>query len=189
MFFSLYDPPSLVTIFFFSEALVHRYMRRDDYSANHDQGSKGWLILVTLVSLALARLAKLTFPEAHSTLLAQLATVGVGLFFVGICLRWVCIIHLGRFFTTEVSIVSEHKLVETGPYRLVRHPSYSGLLLALFGIGICSGNALTLAVLILPNTVSFLYRIRIEEAVLAKAFGSQYDVYCAKTKRLVPFVY
>jgi protein-S-isoprenylcysteine O-methyltransferase len=189
MKFCLYDPPTLVMIYFLSESLVLRYKRKDDYSVSHDQGSKRLLILVFLFSLGLARLTKLVFPQAQMDILLQLATVGIGLFFAGVGLRWYAIIQLGRFFTTEVAIAADHKLIDTGPYRFVRHPSYSGLLLQFLGIGICSGNILVLVALILPITVARLHRIRIEEAALAEALGSDYAQYMRNTKRIIPFLY
>ncbi|HKC18217.1 MAG TPA: isoprenylcysteine carboxylmethyltransferase family protein, partial [Candidatus Dormibacteraeota bacterium] len=74
-----------------------------------------------------------------------------------------------------------------GLYRYVRHPSYSGSLLTVLGVLLCSTNWLALAcfVLALPG---FLYRIRVEEGALLTALGEPYRDYMARTKRLVPFL-
>jgi len=115
--------------------------------------------------------------------------LGVGLFIAGLVLRWMAIIHLGRYFTVDVAIAEDHRLIESGPYRFVRHPSYSGALLAFAGFGICLGNWISLLVLIVPISWAFLRRIEIEESVLMQALGDTYAAYSRRTRRLVPFVY
>ena len=62
------------------------------------------------------------------------ASAGVVLFVAGLILRWWAIIILGRFFTVDVTIEKDHELVERGPFRIVRHPSYTGVLLAFVGL-------------------------------------------------------
>ncbi len=181
--------PPLVTIYFLSEIMVQRYKRKDDYAISHDQGSLHLLILVSVASLLLGKLAWHFVPQAQMDISHQLSTAAIGVFAAGLSMRWYAIIHLGRYFTTEVSIVAEHMLIDSGPYRFLRHPSYTGILLQFLAIGIRSANILTLALLVLPMTVAFLYRIRIEEAALAEAFGARYAEYMQKTKRLIPFVY
>jgi protein-S-isoprenylcysteine O-methyltransferase len=122
-------------------------------------------------------------PSRHLTF------IGVLLFAAGIILRWYSIIHLGRFFTVDVSIAAEHKVIDSGPYRLIRHPSYSGALLAFVGLGLYLHNWVSLFVLILPISLAFLYRIQVEERALTDALGQDYRNYAARTKRLIPFVY
>ncbi|MFZ6744554.1 methyltransferase family protein [Undibacterium sp. JH2W] len=122
-------------------------------------------------------------------ILKQLAWPGVALFFAGISLRWLAIAYLGRFFTVEVAIESGHKIVDHGPYRYLRHPSYTGLLLMFLGMGICSANALSLLLVLLPVFLALRYRIRIEETVLQDAFGKTYADYAQKTWRMIPFIY
>jgi protein-S-isoprenylcysteine O-methyltransferase len=107
----------------------------------------------------------------------------------GIALRWWAIIHLGRFFTVNVAIAADHRVVDDGPYRFVRHPSYTGALMSFVGLGLTTGNWLAAVVLVVPISVAFLRRITIEERVLAAALGEPYRAYAARTKRLVPFLY
>lgn len=80
-------------------------------------------------------------------------------------------------------------MVNTGPYRYLRHPAYSGALLAFLGFGLCFGNVLSLLVLMLPITMVFLRRIRIEEAALLQALGEPCRSYIAQTFRLIPWLY
>jgi protein-S-isoprenylcysteine O-methyltransferase Ste14 len=99
--------------------------------------------------------------------------------------------HLGRFFTVDVRIQQGHQVVEDGPDRFVRHPSYSGSLLALVGIGFLTFNWLGLFLIITCTLLAYALRIPVEEkAMLFLAqFGTQYAEYAARTKRLIPWIY
>ena len=115
--------------------------------------------------------------------------IGLSLFLLGLIIRWVAIIHLGRFFTVNVAIAEDHRLITTGPYRYVRHPSYTGTLLIFLGFGLCMLNIFSLAAVFLPITAAFLWRMHVEEAALKDAFGDRYRGYTAATARLVPWLY
>jgi protein-S-isoprenylcysteine O-methyltransferase len=117
------------------------------------------------------------------------ALVGFMIFVVGIALRWWAIITLGRFFTVDVQIASDHELVERGPFRLVRHPSYTGLLLAFGGFGLTLGSWAAAIVIMLPIFLAFVRRMNVEEQVLTQSLGDPYVRYMSRTKRLLPFVY
>ena len=108
---------------------------------------------------------------------------------MGLALRWWAIVHLGRYFTVNVSIAIDHKVVDSGPYRLLRHPSYTGALVAFLGLGICSGNYGSLLAFTVPVALVFLRRIAIEEAALTAALAGDYTAYAARTKRLIPWIY
>jgi protein-S-isoprenylcysteine O-methyltransferase len=111
------------------------------------------------------------------------------LFVTGLALRWWAIVHLGRFFTVDVAIADDHRVVATGPYRFVRHPSYTGAIVAFVGYGICLGNRVSLLALAVPVTLAFLQRIKVEEAALHAALGDAYGDYAQRTRALLPFVY
>src|SRR2546425_5466147 len=115
--------------------------------------------------------------------------LGFCLFLGGLALRWYSIGYLGRYFTVDVSISAEHKLIDSGPYRHIRHPTYTGALLAFVGLAFCFGNWLTLLFLTVPIIGAFLWRIRIEESALLDALGEDYRAYMRRTKRLIPRVY
>jgi protein-S-isoprenylcysteine O-methyltransferase len=102
-------------------------------------------------------------------------------------LLWIVV--LGRFFTGNVAIAPDHRLIEEGPYRFVRHPSYTGSLLAFLGLGICYCNWASLAALMFPTLAVFLRRMQVEEAALVAAFGDRYRDYIRRTKRLIPAIY
>ena len=115
--------------------------------------------------------------------------IGLILFVLGLIIRWIAIIHLGRFFTVNVAIADDHQLITTGPYRYVRHPSYTGTLLVFLGFGLCMLNIFSLAAVFLPITAAFLWRMHVEEVALKQAFGDRYHTYTATTPRLIPLVY
>jgi protein-S-isoprenylcysteine O-methyltransferase Ste14 len=111
------------------------------------------------------------------------------LLLAGLALRWTAILTLGRFFTANVAIHEHQAVITRGPYRYVRHPSYTGLLMVFVGLGVFLDNWLSLAVLVLPITLAVMHRIRLEESVLVNALGPAYSDYCARTRRLIPGVF
>lgn len=114
--------------------------------------------------------------------------VGLGLFVVwsGLTLRIVAIAVLGRFFRRDVSVESGQTIVCRGPYRVIRHPAYTGNLLAAAGLGLALANWLSILALVVLPLAGHLPRIRVEEAALEEALGEPYRVYEADTDRLVP---
>jgi protein-S-isoprenylcysteine O-methyltransferase Ste14 len=120
---------------------------------------------------------------------ARLQLSGLGLMFAGITIRWTAIHALGVLFTGRVQIREGHTLIRTGLYPRLRHPAYTGSLLAYFGIGLAFANWWTLVFSFLPYLVAIGYRIHVEEAVLQETFGPDYAQYAQTTKRIVPWVY
>jgi len=114
-----------------------------------------------------------------------------GTFFAitGMALRDWSTFVLGRFFVIEVAVQKDQTVVDRGPYRFVRHPSYAGAMATMLGVGLMSGNWTGLGVAVIPGYIVLLRRIRLEEEVLARELGEPYKTYMTKTKRLVPFVY
>jgi len=80
-------------------------------------------------------------------------------------------------------------LVDSGPYKLIRHPSYTGLLIFIVGVALCFGNVVSALVLLVPFGALMLRRMRIEEAALSRALGDAYSSYMNRTKRLIPGIY
>ena len=117
-----------------------------------------------------------------------LFALGIALMWVGMAFRWYSIRVLGRFFTAVVAIQPEHQIVETGPYRLLRHPSYSGALVTFLGFGLALGNWLSLLVIAIFTAIGYGYRISVEEKALLAGLGDAYRSYMKRTKRIIPFV-
>ena len=146
-----------------------------------------WLVIV--VSVAAGIYVAKQWPAAALPYHRSFEFVGVVLFVAGLLLRWWAIITLGRFFTVDVTIEKDHELVERGPFRVVRHPSYTGVLLAFVGFALTLRNWAALLVILVPIFAAFIRRMNVEEEALSRAFGSRYADYMRRTKRLVPFVY
>jgi protein-S-isoprenylcysteine O-methyltransferase Ste14 len=114
--------------------------------------------------------------------------IGVGLMAIGAVLRVGPMFVLGSRFTWPLASQERHELIQTGFYRFIRHPSYSGAFLGAIGwvLVFRSGLGLILVALLLP---AFLPVLRAEEALLVAEFGEAYQVYQRQTWRLVPFIY
>jgi protein-S-isoprenylcysteine O-methyltransferase Ste14 len=76
-----------------------------------------------------------------------------------------------------------------GPYRVIRHPSYAGMLLAVIGLGLFLENWLSVITLTVATVCGLVFRIRVEERALERDVGDGYRRYAATHKRLVPFVW
>lgn len=115
--------------------------------------------------------------------------VGVALILGGAAFRWYSIKVLGKFFTRSVATRADQTVVQHGPYRLIRHPSYSGALLSLLGVGMAMTNWLSIVVIMLASLVGYGYRVRVEERALCNDLGQSYRDYMQRTKRFVPHVW
>lgn len=181
--------PALCLLWIASEVRILWRRRSNDATQTRDAGTLRLLVVVIGASVALAAgfdgLDVARFPRP---LQAPLWWLGIALMLAGMGLRWWSIHVLAQHFTVDVSISPDHELVRRGPYRLLRHPSYTGLLMTFLGFALGLGNWLSLAA-ILPVVLAFLWRIQVEERVLAAAFGDRYTAYARKTRRLIPFVW
>jgi protein-S-isoprenylcysteine O-methyltransferase Ste14 len=144
------------------------------------------LTLSVLVGIGLgvlaARSGDLTLPGPGWWPLA----LGLTVFVSGLALRIWAVHELGRFFKYTVVVQAGHQVIDTGPYRLIRHPSYSGLLMAALGLGIALGTWLSIPACLLPPLIGFSIRLVLEERVLARELGEPYRAYMRRTRRLVP---
>jgi protein-S-isoprenylcysteine O-methyltransferase len=120
---------------------------------------------------------------------AWAGVVGVSLMVVGLAVRWAAIRTLGRYFERVVNIRDDHVLVRRGLYGWVRHPSYTGALLAHLGFALSFANWLSLVAVFAPMLAAALYRMSVEERALRHRFGAEYDEYAARTRRLLPKIY
>ena len=124
------------------------------------------------------------FPGERWVPIASLAFLAFGL-----AIRWIAILTLGRSFSANVAIHAAQTVHKAGLFRFVRHPSYSGMLLIFVAIGLATRNWLSFAIVIVLPMAALLYRIHVEEAALAEAFGTDYTDYSKTTKRLIPGIY
>lgn len=148
------------------------------------------LLCLIVFGLLLGLLLALKVPATAITSAPDLFFwLGIVLMYVGIALRLYAIKVLGRSFTTSVAVAPEQTVVEAGPYRLIRHPSSTGILITLLGLGLSlTNNWLRLLVIMGCALIGFSYRIRVAEQVLKEYLGQRYQEYMRRTKWLIPFV-
>lgn len=115
--------------------------------------------------------------------------LAIALFAAGLALRWWAIVTLGRFFTVDVVVEKDHEVVQRGPFRWVRHPSYTGVLVAFTGWAMTLGNWVAMGLVLVPIFIAFVRRMKVEEEALSRALGERYREYMKRTKRLVPGLY
>jgi protein-S-isoprenylcysteine O-methyltransferase len=177
-------------LYFLSELGLQIFKRAKSGAARtEDGGSLAVLWLVGTASMFAAFRFQFSVPQTSWPWQPWVNDLGIVLLLLGLAVRWYSIIYLGRYFTVNVAIATDHKLIDTGPYRAVRHPSYTGALLAFLGLAICMQNWASALILMTGTTAAFLYRMRVEERALTSAFGDRYRQYQQRTARLIPGMY
>ena len=176
--------------------VLQRVLRRGEQarSLRPSQEDKGTTNLIglafgfSLLALILAPLLN-HFEVAHLDLGFPLGWVGVALMIGGLALRWWANAVLGRFYTSTLRLAEGQQIVRAGPYQLVRHPGYGGVLLLWVGAGLASQNWAVAAIILSLMSVAYAYRITSEESMLQTAFGDQYRSYMQATWKLIPWVF
>lgn len=115
--------------------------------------------------------------------------IGLASLVVGLTIRWIAILTLGRYFSTNLTVQSEQRVVDFGLYRYIRHPAYTGSILSFFGFGLAMTNWISFIFLTVMTSASFIKRIVFEEEMLSKRFGAEYEEYKKRTKKLFPMVF
>jgi protein-S-isoprenylcysteine O-methyltransferase Ste14 len=177
-----------VVILWVAMEIVCSFGKRASAAIARDRGSLTiiWVTLIAAMFFAgmLSNVQEAKIPTAEPAF-----WIGMALVLVGMIIRAVAIVTLGRYFTVNVAIQKEHELIERGMYRHIRHPSYLGSLLSFLGVGLAMGNWLSLAVAFLVPFIAFSYRMAVEERALVDHFGDRYRDYAGRTKRLIPRIY
>ena len=173
-----------------SETVTSGTKRVPGNAEARDRGSHLLIIILFLLGIGLAFALSFVLPHAaipwHRK---SIFFIAIGLMIVGIVFRRYAISMLGQFFTVDVAIHAKHTVVDTGPYRYIRHPSYSGSLITQLGLGLALGNWASLLVILVCTGIAYTYRISVEEAALVAALGEPYREYMRRTTRLIPFVF
>ena len=186
---NLPGPQHLGMAYLISEVLLTITRRGRGTGVRQDRSTLRvlWFVILLSVAAGVYVASKVHSAALPNRELCQL--LGLVLFVAGIAIRWWAIVALGRFFTVDVQIAQDHELVERGPFRVVRHPSYTGVLLAFVGFALSLANWAALLVILVPICIAFLRRMQVEEEALSNALGERYLAYMGRTKRLVPGIY
>lgn len=194
----LHDAGTRATVVFYASLgafiLVEQRTRirslRNRDGTRSDRGSMAIVIAAVATGIVGAFLVAGDVPETAITSVRWgFFAVGIGLMWAGIVIRQWSITVLGRFFTVDIRVRPGQPVIDRGPYRWVRHPSYSGMILTLVGMGLSLGNWLSLALLAVVPTVGLIIRIRVEERALLDALGQPYQQFAASRGRLFPGVW
>jgi protein-S-isoprenylcysteine O-methyltransferase Ste14 len=173
-----------------SEWSIRFRSRMNRGGTHHDRGSFFVVIATSLLGVGVAFTLAQGVPSADvSGARWPIFIIGLVIVLLGIALRQWSVLTLGRFFTVQVQVTSDQTVVDTGPYRWVRHPSYTAIIISFVGIGVALENWLSLLVLIVVPTVGLVVRIRVEERALLAALGEPYREFSATRARLIPNVW
>ena len=159
-------------------------------STSGDRGSL--LVVMLLLWIGIAADFALSFQLPQAAIRSgrvPIFFIGITLMFAGMALRLYSVSLLGRYFTFEVAVHSDQHVIEAGPYRYIRHPSYAGALITITGLGLALGNWVGLIALLGCMIVAYSYRIPIEESALLAALGEPYEKYIRRTYRLIPYIF
>jgi protein-S-isoprenylcysteine O-methyltransferase Ste14 len=168
---------------------ISRRSSKENQAMPQKKGSFWWLWLIIILCTMVGG-----FWSAQKVGFIKFARLyimcsGLTLIILGLTVRWIAIYTLKRYFTVDVAIFEDHKIIERGLYKFIRHPAYAGSLISFFGLGWALGNWVSFIIIFFPILFAFIRRINIEERALVSSVGEEYKEYMRKTKRLIPKIY
>jgi len=173
----------LLSLWILSEFINSLWSKKNSQTTNKDNGSYKIVVAASYMALFVVFLLRKFNLGVFS---GSFQYVGFILIIVGILLREWAIYLLGNCFTTRVQVREKAKLVTRGPYKCIRHPAYTGILLTFAGIPLAIGTWLGMIIAFMVKLIAIEYRIHVEEKVLKEAFGSEYEEYKKSTWKLFP---
>ena len=169
--------------------VILRRSSKTSYAAHQKGGSPRslWLIIIPCITIGIFW----SFQTLGFIKSARLYVVwfGLALIILGLIIRWIAIHTLRKYFTVDVAIFKDHKVIKSGIYKSIRHPAYAGGLVSFFGLGWALGNWVSFIIIFFPILFAFIRRINIEERALVSSVGEEYAEYMRMTKRLIPKIY
>jgi protein-S-isoprenylcysteine O-methyltransferase len=165
------------------------YSLLDRRAPAEDRGTAAQLVWTVYLCLIFGVLESLILRAPEASDWTPASSIALGLALAGTLLRAWSVAQLGRFFTWHVRVQSDQTVVSTGPYRLIRHPSYTGAWLLYVGVLLAISASIGATLMGVLLLFGFARRIRYEESLMRKTFGGEYDAYCLRVKRLVPFIW
>jgi protein-S-isoprenylcysteine O-methyltransferase Ste14 len=170
--------------------LEWRIRARSRFNPQGSRVDRGSLLIVIAFVYAGLAAGFVLAAKVHAAAIADgrwvFFVAGLVLICAGIAIRQWAVALLGPFFTVDVRVHPGQTVVDRGPYRWVRHPSYTGLILTFVGIGLALGNWAALAALAVVPTAGLVVRIRFEEQALLERIGEPYRRFAEGRPRLFP---
>ncbi len=164
--------------------------RRAARGKKRDAGTLFVFLLVFGPGVALAFTAAWIVPDGHIPLPpAPLFWTGIALVWAGVVFRLWAVLTLGKFFRVTVFVHDDHRLVTAGPYRWLRHPSYTGALVTVIGVTLAMGNWVSVLIGVGALLIAYAFRIPAEEKALGEQFGAAFAEYRKGRSALIPFVW
>src|SRR3569833_1038620 len=152
-----------------------------------DRGSFMGFVICTPVALILACNAAGRLPQLHIVVLQPgLSWAGIAMIWAGMAFRLWAVLTLGAFFRTSVVVQEGHQLVTGGPYRWLRHPAYTGVIVTVTGLGLALGNWGSLAAMAILPALAIAFRMHVEERALAEQFGNAYADFRQHRSAVIP---
>ena len=145
----------------------------------------GGMWAALLIAYPLAFVKAWAFPQRWQL---PLFVVGALLIVLGSLLRRYCWRTLGEYFTGDVKARPDQPVITSGPYRLVRHPSYTAGMMMFIGIGLALGSWFSFALLTIATIATYAYRVAVEERALLETIGEPYGKYMKERKRFIPYI-
>ena len=155
-----------------------------------DRGSFMGFVICIPVALILAFNAAGRLPQLHIVVLQPgLSWAGIAMIWAGMAFRLWAVLTLGAFFRTSVVVQEGHQLVTGGPYRWLRHPAYTGVIVTVTGLGLALGNWGSLAAMAILPALAIAFRMHVEERALAEQFGNAYADFRQHRSAVIPLVW
>jgi protein-S-isoprenylcysteine O-methyltransferase len=169
--------------------IIRRARKASKETGSKDRGSVKVMTAAMSTALALAFPLAFVDPWPFSESRRQeFFVLGMLLIVLGSLLRRYCWRTLGQYFTGDVQARAGQPVIRTGPYQLVRHPSYTGGMLMNVGVGLALCSPLSLTLLTVTALATYVYRVRIEEHALVDTLGEPYRAYMRECRRFIPYV-
>jgi protein-S-isoprenylcysteine O-methyltransferase Ste14 len=179
----------IVSIVAFSAGELMQAFRFRRGGTRVDVRAEAFLRLMLFGSIVMFPLGKVVAPGAVFGGGVFLFALGVVIGWAGALLRWWSFVTLGRYFTVVVQTSADQPVIDRGPYRFLRHPSYTGLLFMFAGVGLMIGNWVSAAGAVILILIALIHRLRIEERALNATLGDRYREFAASRARLIPYVW
>ena len=165
--------------------------RKQDNRKISKSGDKGSIWLLT-ISISMGYWLSFIIASTKTGRIYHWNTffvIGSLLVLIGLIIRVTSIMKLKQQFTYTVTRIENHELIETGLYKIIRHPGYLGQIIIFLGISVCLSNWLSILLMVIPVLSGYLNRINVEERFMVEQMGQKYLDYQKRTKRLIPTIY